>query len=180
MDKGSLRQELFSRIRALSAEARRDASARICAWLAEDADFRSAGTVLAYLALPGEPDLGPLIAAFPRKRWAFPRIAPGERIVFHFVERSAETRPGACGILEPDPDRHAPLAGEAADLVLVPGVGFDPATRARLGRGKGHYDRFLAGMPFSRPVGVAFSTQLVELAPEPHDVPMHRILTEEG
>lgn len=66
----------------------------------------------------------------------------------------------------------------------MPGVGFDPQSMNRLGRGKGHYDRYLAplmksGMPPAL-VGVCFSIQLVSLAPESHDVPMTKLVTENG
>ncbi len=179
MDKRALRKELFSRVRAMSAEARHAASAEIRRRLANDAEFQAAETVFAYLALPGEPDLAPLVAAFPRKRWAFSRVTAEDRLAFHRMTQTEEALAGAYGIHEPDAERHALLAAEDADLVLVPGVGFDPRTLARLGRGKGHYDRFLAGTS-ARLVGVAFSTQLAELAAEPHDVPMHRLLTEAG
>lgn len=179
MDKRALRKELFSRIRALPVETRETASAKIREWLADDAEFQAAETVFAYLALPGEPNLAPLVGLFPRKRWAFSRITGEDRLAFHQMGKVEEALASPYGIFEPLPKRHTLLNAAAADLVLVPGVGFDPETRARLGRGKGHYDRFLAETP-ARFVGVAFSTQIEALVAEPHDVPMHRLLTEVG
>jgi 5-formyltetrahydrofolate cyclo-ligase len=80
--------------------------------------------------------------------------------------------PGSHGIPEP--------AGPSVDpgsigLVLVPGLAFTVDGR-RLGRGGGHYDRFLAqcGAPA---VGVCFAEQLVdELPVERHDVAVSRVV----
>ncbi len=184
MDKRALRQELFARVRALSADERRARSATIRDLLEDDPAFRAAGTVFSYLALASEPDFAPLVAAHPGKRWAFPRVTQEDRLVFHEMMDPGEGLAGLHLIVEPDPEKHPEVAPEEADLVLVPGVGFDPATGARLGRGKGHYDRFLAAAPGQgrspRLVGVAFSTQLAALVEEAHDIPMHRILTDAG
>ncbi len=96
-----------------------------------------------------------------------------------------ELAPGSFGLTEPaqsvrdDPERIVPL--EAIDLALIPGVGFDRRGH-RLGHGVGHYDRLLAEAPPKMlRVGVAFACQIVDLLPtEPHDVPMHRVITQHG
>jgi 5-formyltetrahydrofolate cyclo-ligase len=64
-------------------------------------------------------------------------------------------------------------------VILVPGVAFTRAG-ARLGRGAGYYDRFLAGAdPAAVKVGLAFSSQIVpELPEEPFDVRLDRLVTE--
>jgi 5,10-methenyltetrahydrofolate synthetase len=66
-------------------------------------------------------------------------------------------------------------------LLLVPCVGFGPGG-VRLGYGGGFYDRTLATLqPAPVTVGVAFAHGYVPwLQAEPHDVPLHAILTEEG
>lgn len=83
--------------------------------------------------------------------------------------------PGRYGIPVP--------TGPAADLataeaVLVPGVAFDPAG-GRLGRGGGHYDRTLAGLPPHVPViGLAADSAIVDAVPtEPHDRPVDLVVT---
>ena len=63
-------------------------------------------------------------------------------------------------------------AGEAIDVVLVPGMAFD-GDGNRLGRGKGYYDRFLKTLAAPRPqlIGVCFDFQKVDVVPtEPTDV----------
>ena len=68
------------------------------------------------------------------------------------------------------------------DVIVVPLVGFD-RHGTRIGYGKGHYDRTIAGLRAggTAPVliGVAFSAQEVETIPhEPHDVRIDVIATE--
>ena len=65
----------------------------------------------------------------------------------------------------------------AVQLVVVPGVAFDP-TGNRMGRGKGYYDRFLAKHPTVKKIGICFDFQLVEHIPaEPHDIRMDEVVS---
>jgi 5-formyltetrahydrofolate cyclo-ligase len=184
MDKRETRRELFARVRKLSTADRAGYSAAIRKWLEKDDTFLRAEVVFSFLALPGEPDLAPLVTAFPRKRWAFSRVTPEDRLTFHAMRCVDEAVTGLHGLREPDAGRHPEASPLEADLFLIPGVGFDPVTGVRLGRGRGHYDRYLAiarGKP--KPagfVGVAFSVQLRELVAEAHDIPMDRVLSEDG
>lgn len=181
MDKERARLELFSRLRALNREERAARSAAIRDWLSDDPQFQRAQTVFAFLNLPGEPHLDPLVEAFPGKRWGFSRVSEDDRIVFHRMEQLDEAVLGNSGIREPDPARHPEVSPSDADLFLIPGVGFDPSTRSRIGRGRGHYDRYLSGVENeSSLIGVAFSVQFIELETEAHDVPMDRLVSETG
>lgn len=66
------------------------------------------------------------------------------------------------------------------DLMLAPLVGFDRA-KYRLGYGGGYFDRTLASLP-NRPVvvGVGYALGALEtIFPQPHDIPMDVILTEQ-
>lgn len=67
------------------------------------------------------------------------------------------------------------------DLVLAPLVGFD-AAKYRLGYGGGYFDRTLAVLqprPFAVGIGFAFA-RLATVQPQPHDLAMDAIVTEEG
>ena len=66
-------------------------------------------------------------------------------------------------------------------LLFVPCVGFGPGGY-RLGYGGGFYDRTLASLqPKPVTVGLAYSHAYVPgFEPEPHDVPLAAILTDEG
>lgn len=67
------------------------------------------------------------------------------------------------------------------DLLVVPLVGFDSG-RYRLGYGGGFYDRTLAAAtPRPRTIGIGFTdVRLPTIYPQPHDIPMDQIVTEQG
>ena len=60
---------------------------------------------------------------------------------------------------------------------MVPAVAFDRKGN-RLGRGKGYYDRLLAGSKATK-VGVGYEFQLLgEIPAEPHDIRMDMVITQ--
>ena len=82
---------------------------------------------------------------------------------------------GAFGIREPAA-RCPEISLNRLDLILVPGVAFDLHGR-RLGRGKGYYDRLLAGVRGVK-CGIAFDEQMVNDVPAgPSDVRMDFMVT---
>jgi 5-formyltetrahydrofolate cyclo-ligase len=96
------------------------------------------------------------------------------------VDDPAALVSGKFGVLEPPAGARAISAGAlAGTLVCVPGLAFGPAGQ-RLGRGGGHYDRFLAALsPEAITVGLAYSFQLLDGVPEgPTDRRLNFIVTE--
>lgn len=86
-----------------------------------------------------------------------------------------KTEIGAYGIVEPSSANETADAS-MIDIIIVPAMAFD-TNGNRLGRGKGFYDRLFASTHAVR-IGVCFDFQLVDCLPtEPHDVPMHAIVT---
>jgi 5-formyltetrahydrofolate cyclo-ligase len=69
----------------------------------------------------------------------------------------------------------------APAVLLVPVVGFDRANY-RLGYGGGYYDRTLAAAdPRPMAIGVGFElSRLDTIHPQPHDIPLNAVVTEEG
>jgi 5-formyltetrahydrofolate cyclo-ligase len=76
-----------------------------------------------------------------------------------------------------------PVPGERErvnpDVLIVPLVGFD-RDGYRLGYGGGYYDKTLAAAsPRPRTIGIAFAeAELPTIHPQPHDIPMNRIVTD--
>lgn len=138
------------------------------------------GVVLAYLALPDEPDLDAFIAdrlaaglpvAGPRADWIARTMTPA---LIDDLEQGV--RLGRHNLREPV-GPSAPL--DAVVCVLVPGLAFDESG-ARLGRGGGFYDRFIAGLDRTRAaaVGVAFDAQIVpDLPMLDHDARLDAVVT---
>ncbi len=83
------------------------------------------------------------------------------------------------GIREPRPESALVSASEI-DVFVVPGLMFDSAGR-RLGRGGGHYDRYLEQRRAdATTIGVCFTEHLVdELPSDTWDIAMDLIVTDE-
>jgi 5-formyltetrahydrofolate cyclo-ligase len=116
------------------------------------------------------------------KRVVVPYCVDGELELFH-LESVDELEVGMYKILEPKaelrslPEKRVPVA--ELDLIMVPGVAFD-ARGARMGHGKGYYDKLLEhARPDTPLVALAFECQLFDEIPtQSHDVFMDKILTE--
>jgi 5,10-methenyltetrahydrofolate synthetase len=134
--------------------------------------------VSSYLAMEGEIDLSGL-ANLRRCRVLVPRTEPGDGLTLHDLSE-ATLRRHAFGFLEPSSDGD-PFPNEAVDVVLVPGLAFD-RSGARIGWGRGMYDRLLASLARGVVrVGVAIDDVVVdELPVQPHDERVHWLATETG
>jgi 5-formyltetrahydrofolate cyclo-ligase len=176
--KERLRREAFACRDSLDEAFREDASRRI----AERA-----------LALPELPGLNPVGAYWPIRSEVDPRLLMnalldrGQEVALSQIRHPYLSwrlwQPGdvlvkgGFGVREPGPD--APECFPTA--LLVPLLAFD-RTGGRLGYGKGHFDRAIAGLERQHPVltiGLAFSAQEIEHLPtEDHDRPLDIIVTE--
>ena len=169
-------------------------SKKISQRVMESQAYKDSSVVLAYMALPDEVDLSLVIddALEAGKKVFIPRIVPGTNLMDFFqVTDGAKADVGSYGILESQEDwpkyDFEQEQGEQT-LVLTPGRAFT-LEGARLGRGKGFYDTFLAKLkkvrvvenkkPAVRLAGVCFSCQVVEELPvEFHDEKMDLLFTD--
>lgn len=142
---------------------------------------RGAVTVAVYVACRGEADpesfVGRWIARGGTVVW--PRVTEDGGLAFFAARDGSGFVPGYAGIPEPT-DSCPPVAIEAIDLLVVPGIAYD-ALGNRLGQGGGAYDRLLSrpGRPYA--VGLAYALQVVALVPVvDHDRPVDTVLTERG
>jgi 5-formyltetrahydrofolate cyclo-ligase len=114
------------------------------------------------------------------------RLGPGQRSALPwFLDRDSRmlfreapaVEPSPWGVLQPSGDSEA----LAPDVVLVPLVAADRAG-ARIGHGKGHYDRALSHLRESGKVtaiGIAWEHQVLDslIPADPWDVPLDAIAT---
>ncbi|MEY4200271.1 MAG: hypothetical protein RLZZ265_2011 [Verrucomicrobiota bacterium] len=177
--KASLRQQLRAELKAIAPVARAIASADLCTRIRAASVWQSARAVLLFFHVPSEPDIAPLLADAldAGKLLALPRFnaATNAYEAVRVVDPVRELATGPFQVREPA--AMCPVVPlNRLDLALVPGLGFD-ARGHRLGRGKGHYDRLLAGFG-GRKIGVAFDFQIMAEVPcEAHDIVLDDIVT---
>jgi len=177
--KRQLRKIILAALKAMPPDKRAADSAGIRALLSQQPFWNAAGAILFFAPLPGEVDVWPLLAEAlaAGKIAALPRFDSenNDYLACHVQNPQTEVGPGQFGIREPKTGcPEIPL--ERLGLILVPGVAFD-LRGCRLGRGRGFYDRLLAGFHGIK-CGVAFDEQMVEEVPtETLDVRMDFVLT---
>lgn len=185
--KTDLRLSLFAELKKVSLGDRKRAVQKICSTLSCLPAVKSSGVIATFVAMKSEPDLAPLLGAPPHVggRFAVSRVTPDDHLEFRLLKCESQLLRGEHGFLEPDPEKCPVVDAADIDLVLTPGVAFDPNNFTRLGRGRGHYDRFLTKLRASRNqpatvLGIAYQLQLVEVPAEAHDEPMDGLVTECG
>src|SRR5690606_33026282 len=143
--KRELRRRLRQAWDAYNGEALRAAGRAALRHLTALPEWTAAQIIFTFVSLPRElPTLAVIEAALKEKKWvAVPVITGPGTMDAHRITAPSALKPGPFGIPAPDPRTAAWTDPEAIDLVLVPGLAFDPAGR-RLGRGGGYYDRFAA------------------------------------
>lgn len=175
-DKRSLRA-LFKTLRDdLPADARGSKSQAICQRilrLSRDRGYRRFGV---FWPLGSEVDLRPFVEALPTGLFYFPRVASTRPPRLLWGPPPLE--PSLWGLQEPVFAQHPT---PPVDLLLVPGLAFDPQGY-RLGYGGGFYDALLDHLD-GRVVtlAVGFEAQRIPVLPlEPMDQPVQGLVTEEG
>lgn len=178
--KPQLRDQIHAQVAAVSPVAMADAVRVMGECFLHLPEIQAAERIAFFAPLPDELPIAPLAAmAWQQgKVVCFPRVVDRQegRMEFACVARWSDLQPGAYGILEPSADALA-IASRDIDCVVVPGLAY---TRdgARLGRGAGFYDRFLAGFSGVR-IGLALACQIVPTLPaDSWDEWVHIVVTE--
>lgn len=175
-DKDALRRALRARRDALALDARSDGSRRIASYALAFVPPVCSRVAL-YAAVGSEVDTEPLFSALrDRQTEVYLPRCRGNMLEFAVTATLESLLRGNYGIPEPD----GPATDIATfDAVIVPGLGFD-RSGARLGYGKGYYDRALQGYR-GLVIGLAFSVQVVDALPTTtHDRLVDRVITEVG
>jgi 5-formyltetrahydrofolate cyclo-ligase len=178
-DKSALRARLADRRRRRSEQDRRRAALSLAshgfqAW-------QDTRVIAAYAAIGTEPPTHELVERLTRHgiRVLMP-VVNGETLDWAAYEGWDRLVRTAFGLLEPEGARLGTTALAEADVVLAPALAVDRAGH-RLGRGRGYYDRALAGVDVERVVAVVFDDEVLDQVPhEPHDRRVHAALTPSG
>jgi 5-formyltetrahydrofolate cyclo-ligase len=182
--KSSLRKSILAKRKALSelqVKQKSDSIFRQWEPLLRPDSHRTVHTFLSISAFR-EVDTEPFIThlqAFGHIEIGVPRVDLKTKEVTHHVYCQHELVKSSWGILEP-PEHARRLDSEQFDMVLVPMLAFDRFGH-RVGYGGGYYDKFLAQIrPDCLRIGLCFDMGYIEseLPAQPHDVPLHGVLTE--
>jgi 5,10-methenyltetrahydrofolate synthetase len=173
------RARLLALREALTLEERRGADARITGHLVSGFPNLGTLTIGFYWPFKGEVDPRVAMRRFREQgaRSALPVVVEKNTpLRYHVWTPGCATRPGAFGL-------PVPVDGAIVvpDAVLAPPVGFD-ARGYRLGYGGGYFDRTLASLA-PRPLAIGFAreaSRIETIHPQPHDIPMDFIVTENG
>jgi 5-formyltetrahydrofolate cyclo-ligase len=183
------RKESLRRQAQLNRHAQADKdrlSQLICQKFAALPEFSKASAVLCYVGVRDEVRTLDFLPTVLRqgKRLVVPYCA-GEELELFLLQDLKELAPAGFGLLEPAPALRdlalRKINVAEIGLIMVPGVAFD-RRGARLGHGRGYYDRLLRQAPTeARLVALAFECQLFpEIPMQPHDVFMDLVITEKG
>ncbi len=186
MRRDELRRAMRETRRAIPAGERSAAAAAAALVVSALPAWADAQRIAVYYAVDGELDAAPLAAAARAagKQVYLPVLNQhdDEPMVFLPWNLGAPLAPNRFRI--PEPLTGAPVAAQELDLVLAPLVAFDLRGH-RLGMGGGFYDRsfaFLKDRRITRPLLLGFAyarQQVAELPPEPWDVPLAGVATEQ-
>ena len=182
--KQTIRQDILALREQLVPNTRAAYSAAINRRLSSMPEYRQAGTVLGYMNFGAE---------FASELWAAQALADGKQLLLprvnHHTNRldlyrvddlENQLAAGLWGIREPIAERCERLERlNEVEFVLLPGVAF-ARDGARLGYGKGFYDKLLARMTHGPAlVAAAFAMQIVAQIPqEETDIKVAWIVTE--
>jgi 5-formyltetrahydrofolate cyclo-ligase len=185
--KTALREKYIAKRKELTVEDRAGKTAAIWAAVEGDPDFAKAKSVMAYIEIGAEvatrEAIGAMLAA--GKRVCIPyQLENGSLGIGEISDLDKDIAPGAGNIPEPVKEKRDIFFKSDIQFIVCPAVAFD-RSGARLGRGKGCYDRFLKEMKGKCPIyGIAFDCQIMSADDRIpfayHDIVMDQVITESG
>ena len=181
--KNEMRKHYLAERATLNASSRAAADSAICTVLNTLPVPKTAENIAAYVSDGTEVDLTAFLLECKKenKKVFLPRYSASSGAAYEMVEindLSLDLVPGKYGLMEPGQELSAATAGQINEMLwLVPGVAFD-STGARLGRGKGIYDRLL-GNSNGLSIGIFYECQKSDKVPAgEHDQNLDMIVTE--
>ncbi|WP_329272951.1 5-formyltetrahydrofolate cyclo-ligase [Streptomyces sp. NBC_01451] len=189
-DKRTLRRDLLAARSGLTAADVEAAGAALASRAPGLPELAHARTVAAYVSVGTEPGTLALLDVLHARgvRVLLPVLLPDNDLdwgTYAGQGSLVEVRHGGrMALLEPAGERLGADAVTGADAVLLPGLAVD-GLGLRLGRGGGSYDRVLARLERSGAdpalVVLLYDSEVLPRVPaEPHDRPVHAVVTPSG
>ncbi len=176
-EKKKLRRKILDERRALTEEAIKERSGKICDRFLALPILSEASKVCIYMPINNEVDVSLMTDRLRSlgKTLYIPKVG-GSSMHFHLYEPDTALSPGSFGILEPCDSPM--LSADADTLIVMPGACFSEG-RDRIGYGGGYYDRYIKKHPDVLTVAVAYDLQVLpEIPSAGHDQKPMILLTE--
>lgn len=176
MNKEELRRINKEKRNNLSCEKVLGKSKKACEILKEQKEYKDAKVVMLYYPLGNETNTLELFLDDEKKKFVFGHTV---KETFEIIPLEATATDdfikGEYGIFEPKSKKI--FDKNKIDLVLVPGIAFD-RFGARIGFGKGYYDRFLKDLSAFK-IGFCYDFQIVDkIDISSHDIKMDMVITD--
>ena len=179
-EKKAFRQEIKNRWKALEETYLQEASKTICDAIRQLPEYQQAKTVFCFVSMERELNTSTLLDAIlaDGKTLVVPRVLAMGKMALHPITSLDTLKKSRFGI--PEPAQDTPTGSpQDVDFTVVPCLSATLAG-ARLGRGGGFYDRFLADYTGNTAL-VCFHQLLSESVPmDSWDVPLPVVVTEKG
>ena len=175
MKKDDIRRTVRARKSLLTENEKAEAAQSVFDRLEQMAAFMMADRILMYHSLPDELSTRDFLGKWSgRKHFFLPRVNGVNLDILPYEQTRLHL--GAFEIEEPGGNDLTDIAD--IELIIVPAVAYDRHGN-RVGRGKGYYDRMLAGSRATK-VGVGYDFQLIDDAidTDSHDVPVDIVITQ--
>lgn len=179
-EKKAFRQEIKNRWKALEETYLQEASKTICDAIRQLLEYQQAKTVFCFVSMERELNTSTLLDAIlaDGKTLVVPRVLAMGKMALHPITSLDTLKKSRFGIPEPAEDTPT-VSPQDVDFTVVPCLSATLAG-ARLGRGGGFYDRFLADYTGNTAL-VCFHQLLSESVPmDSWDVPLPVVVTEKG
>lgn len=175
--KEQIRRDFKTRRRTLSCEHVRINSDKICENFLDSDIYKNCQNILAYSTIQNEVDLSQIInqALLDNKNLFLPRVE-GDSMNFFRINNTDKLQIGSYNILEPQ--NGTVYQDSTNSIMLVPGIAFS-TQGARIGFGKGFYDKYLSQHNSIFKIGIAYDWQITKSwVTNEFDINMNMIITE--
>lgn len=175
--KEQIRRDFKTRRRTLSCEHVKINSDKICENFLDSDIYKNCQNILAYSTIQNEVDLSQIInqALLDNKNLFLPRVE-GDSMNFFRINNTDKLQIGSYNILEPQ--NGTVYQDSTNSIMLVPGIAFS-TQGARIGFGKGFYDKYLSQHNSIFKIGIAYDWQITKSwVTNEFDINMNMIITE--
>lgn len=182
MEKTKLRNNMITSLKKISEQEKKEIENQLIDHLLNSEMWAEAKIVGITVSQGFEWDTKSLIEAGWQqgKTITVPKCIPSNKTMkFYKLEHFGQLEKSYYNLLEPIMGETVEISKSQIELLIVPGLLFDPKGY-RIGFGGGYYDRFLADFP-NETASLAHTSQIKDQLPlNSFDIPVRHIITESG